>query len=356
MATTSAHAHPFFRSDGPAPSATLAPRQRRDTDDQAERLRQLAAQRRGDSATGVRVVAPAAEAEPRRPEPVRREVPTPPAATEPPAKRATTICVTSGKGGVGKSNVAVNLAVTLAKNGRKVVLLDADLGLANADVLCGLPLPSNLSHVIARRKRLAEVMVKAPGGFWLIGGASGLARMADLSDDDRASITRALGELERQADVIVIDTGAGIGPNVLAFTRCADHVVVVTTPEPTAVTDAYAVVKVLNNDVESAASLPGRRVSLLVNQARGADEARRVYDRVADVARQFLRVRVLDAGFVPSDPAVGAAVRGRVPFAVAAPAAPASAAMGVLAARLGQDDAPAAGAGFFRRLAGWLRP
>src|SRR5438552_13071057 len=144
--------------------------------------------------------------------------------------RASVIAITSGKGGVGKSNIAVNLSIKLASAGKNVVLLDADLGLANADVLCSIDLPYNLSHVIARKKELHEVMVTAPGGFKLIGGASGLARMADLTDFDRGRIVTALAELEHQADIILIDTGAGISPNVLAFTRAADHVLIVTTP------------------------------------------------------------------------------------------------------------------------------
>src|SRR5687767_6237710 len=152
-------------------------------------------------------------------------------------RRASVIAITSGKGGVGKSNVAVNLAIKLSAAGKRVVLLDADLGLANADVLCGVDLRSNLSHVIARKKELHEVMVKAPGGFRLIGGASGLARMADLSDLERQRIVSALAELEESADIILIDTGAGISPNVLSFTRAADQVLVLTTPEPTAITD-----------------------------------------------------------------------------------------------------------------------
>src|SRR5438093_2100696 len=116
---------------------------------------------------------------------------------------ASVIAVTSGKGGVGKSNISVNLAIQFASTGKQVVLLDADLGLANADVLCNVDLPCNLSHVIARKKELHEVMVTGPGGFSLIGGASGLARMADLSDDDRDRIIFALGELEQKADVIL---------------------------------------------------------------------------------------------------------------------------------------------------------
>lgn len=269
-------------------------------------------------------------------------------------RRASVIAITSGKGGVGKSNVAVNLAITLASAGKKVVLLDADLGLANADVLCNLDLPANLSHVIAKRKPLNDVMVDAPGGFQMIGGASGLARMADLSDADRQRIVTAMGELEQTADVILIDTGAGISPNVLAFTRAADNVLVVTTPEPTAITDAYAVVKVITRDNAD------RRVSLLVNQAHSAGEARVVHERIAKVARQFLSVSLFDAGYIPADEHVSASVRKRQPFVLAAPKCAAAEAMAQLAIRLEQGVAAAqssAGGGesFFHRMTGWLR-
>ncbi|WP_428939479.1 MinD/ParA family protein [Fontivita pretiosa] len=281
-------------------------------------------------------------------------------------KRATVIAVTSGKGGVGKSNVAVNLAIQLAGAGRDVVLLDADLGLANADVLCNVDLPFNLSHVIARKKELFEVLFKAPGGFRLIGGASGLARMADLSDFDRQRIVEALGELESRTDIIIIDTGAGISPNVLSFTRAADHVLVVTTPEPTAITDAYAVIKVLSRGGVGAAADAStqRRISLLVNQARSASESRVVYERIAKVAKQFLNVDVYEAGYVPADENVPLAVRRRTPFLLAAPRCPASQGIAQLAMRLEQGLAPrintrgggagGSGGGFFSRMVGWL--
>jgi flagellar biosynthesis protein FlhG len=279
--------------------------------------------------------------------------------TDPRRRRASVIAVTSGKGGVGKSNVAVNLAIKLASAGKEVVLLDADLGLANADVLCNVDLPYNLSSVIARKKELHEVMVKAPGGFSLIGGASGLARMADLSDADRQRIVRALADLEERADIILIDTGAGISPNVLSFTRAADHVLVVTTPEPTAITDAYAVVKVLHRDAAgSGPESTERRMSLLVNQARSPAEARVVHDRIAKVARQFLGVSVYDAGHVLADEAVPSAVRARVPFVLASPRSPASHCITQLAMRLEQGVVAAAGGGgdgFFNRMSQWFR-
>ena len=263
--------------------------------------------------------------------------------------RASVIAVTSGKGGVGKSNIAVNLAIQFAGAGKDVVLLDADLGLANADVLCNMDLPYNLSHVIARKKELREVMVKAPGGFRLIGGASGLARMADLSDFDRQRLVDSLVEVEYQTDVILIDTGAGISPNVLSFTRAADHVLVVTTPEPTAITDAYAVVKVVSRDGAE------RRISLLVNQARSVGEARVVYERIAKVARQFLGISVFDAGFVMLDEAVCVAVRRRLPFVMASPRCAASLGIAQLAVRL-QDGVAVNldSGGFFHRISRWL--
>jgi flagellar biosynthesis protein FlhG len=273
--------------------------------------------------------------------------------TDPPPmrrpSRARVIAVTSGKGGVGKSNLSVNLAVRFAACGKEVILLDADLGLANADVLCNVDLPLNLAHVIARRKTLTEVIVRTPGGFGLIGGASGLARMADLTDYDRQRVVDSLADLEDQADLIIIDTGAGISPNVLSFTRAADHVLVVTTPEPPAITDAYAVIKVLSRDRKD------KPVSLLVNQACSPQEAKVVYERIAAVARQFLSVQVLDAGHVSTDPQVPAAVRKRVPLMLNAPDSPAAICIGAVASRLEGSIGPAQEGGFFRRMLKWVR-
>lgn len=264
-------------------------------------------------------------------------------------QRASVIAITSGKGGVGKSNIAVNLSIKLASAGKNVVLLDADLGLANADVLCNIDLPFNLSHVIARKKDLSEVMVTAPGGFKLIGGASGLARMADLTDFDRRRIVESLVAVEHEADTIVIDTGAGISPNVLSFTRAADHVLVVTTPEPTAITDAYAVIKVISKDGMD------RRISLLVNQVRSLDEARLVHDRISRVAKNFLGVNVLDAGHMVADEQVRRAVVQRVPFLLSAPRCAASFCITQLAMRFEQGIALSQDGGFFSRMTRWLK-
>jgi flagellar biosynthesis protein FlhG len=166
-----------------------------------------------------------------------------------------------------------------------------------------------------------------------------------------------MSELEQSADVILVDTGAGISPNVLSFTRAADHVLIVTTPEPTAITDAYAVVKVLSRDRDS--EVAERRVSLLVNQVRNAHEAKIVHGRIAQVARQFLGVSVLDAGHMVSDGAVPLAVRRRTPFVLGTPKCPASQCVAQLAMRLEQGVAAEASSstngGFFNRMGRWFK-
>jgi flagellar biosynthesis protein FlhG len=263
--------------------------------------------------------------------------------------RALVVALTSGKGGVGKTNLAVNLAIEIARRGRRVVLLDADLGLANADVLLNVNPQCNLAHVVARRKSLEEVIVDAPGGIRFVAGASGLARMADLPPADRLRLVSSLDQLEWNADCIVVDTGAGISPSVLGFVQSADRAVIVTTPEPTAVTDAYAMIKVLTRS-----EVPAGSVSLLVNQARSVVEAEQVRDRIARVARQFLGVGVFDAGHIPFDPVVAEAVRRRTPFVLASPGCPASRAVAELAGRLEPGLELPERSGFFDRLGRWL--
>jgi flagellar biosynthesis protein FlhG len=262
--------------------------------------------------------------------------------------RATTLAVTSGKGGVGKTSVSVNLAVQLAQMGRRVILLDADLGTANADVICNLNAPRNLSHVVAGRCSLHEALVDAPGGFRLIAGASGLSQMAALGDFERARLMDQMRVLEDEADLILIDTGAGVGPNVLGFLVAVDQVLVVTTPEPTAITDAYAVIKTA---CRQSSELDLR---LLVNQVRDEREARGVHDRVAGVCRRFLNVTPRYAGYVLSDARVPHAVRRRQPFVLEHPASPASMCVHRLAHRIDRHAATPRDQGLLKRMAAWL--
>jgi flagellar biosynthesis protein FlhG len=273
-------------------------------------------------------------------------------------KRAQTIAITSGKGGVGKTNLAVNLATVLAAMRRRVVLLDADLGLANADILCNVQPRFNLAHVVAGRRGLAEVMTPVPAGFSLIPGASGLAKMADLSEPERKRIVTELEFVDETADALVIDTGAGIGRNVLSFTTTADHVVIVTTPEPTAITDAYAVMKVLVRcgTVDGG----GGKISVMVNMAHNRDEALQVHERIASVARQFLKTDIAFSGYVVNDEAVKQAVRKRVPFVQQYPNSAAARCVQAWANRMDHHvDISALTShgkpGFFARLASWWR-
>ncbi len=264
--------------------------------------------------------------------------------------RSRVMAIASGKGGVGKSNVCVNLAVRLASIGRKIIVLDADLGTANADVLCDLQPAGTLAHVVAGRRTLSDIILDAPGGFRLVPGVSGLAAMASLEDAQRTNLVTQMHALEHAADLILIDTGAGISPNILSFTACADELLVVTTPEPTAITDAYALMKAAHrqrHDVE---------MRLLVNMVRDRAEALRVFDRVDRVCRRFLGVSPRFAGHVVWDERVAQAVRRRRPFVLDAPGCPAARCIEALASRVDRSAQLPAGAGLMQRLTGWLRP
>jgi len=257
------------------------------------------------------------------------------------------IAVTSGKGGVGKSNVAVNLAAMLAGRGLRVTLVDMDLGLANDDLLLGLHCPHNLSHVMAGVRDIEEVSQDAPGGFRFVAGLSGDGGFADLSDLDRRRLVDHMALLERDGDVLLLDCGAGISRNVLTFALAADAVLVVTTPEPTAVADAYATVKALWREHYEGV------IHLLVNMAESRAEARAVCQRLAGVAKKFLKYPIADGGYLLHDRHVELAVRQRCPFVLRYPRCPASACMGAVAARLAKvKGRPDVGGGYFRRVVG----
>ena len=267
---------------------------------------------------------------------------------EPAVSRARIIAITSGKGGVGKTNVAVNLSIALSRLGKRVLLMDADLGTANADLLCNFaPGLGNIGHVIAGRRSLQEIIINAPGGFRMIPGASGLAQVAALEEYQRESLVAQLRQLEADADLMLIDTGAGVSPNVISFAAAADQQLVVTSPEPTAIADAYAVIKAIhqmNTDLD---------VRLVVNMARGKAEAMNVFQRIDGVCRRFLNLHIWYGGYVLLDSAVGRAVRKRNPFLLESPRCDASLSMQQVARSLDCKVTPSRKrGGFLRRLFG----
>jgi flagellar biosynthesis protein FlhG len=213
------------------------------------------------------------------------------------------IAVTSGKGGVGKSNVTVNLAVTLAQSGEKVMLMDADMGLANIDVLLGLNPGLNLSHVINGECSLEETIIEGPSGIKIVPASSGVAMMSDLTPAQNAGVIRSFSELTEPVDTLLIDTAAGLSDSVVSYTRAAREVIVVVCDEPASITDAYAMVKVLNRDYGV------ERFHVLANQARGATQGRELYNKLARVSERFLDVALDYLGCIPYDDCLKKAVQ-----------------------------------------------
>lgn len=259
--------------------------------------------------------------------------------------RARVVAIASGKGGVGKTVVATNLAIALSQRGRRIVLVDADLGTANVDVIFNVESKFDISHVIRGECMVDDVAICVRPGLHIVVGASGLASAADLSACDRLSLVDDLSSLEYGADLLLLDCGAGISQNVLAFARAADELLVVTTPEPTALTDAYALIKVVSR------SPCPPEIGTVVNQARTEREAAVVNERIASVAARFLGVSVRCAGHVLRDEHVPLAVRQRAPVVVRYPRCPAAGCISTLASRIDRAASkPASNGGFFRRV------
>lgn len=221
-----------------------------------------------------------------------------------------TLAVLSGKGGVGKSNVSVSLSCALADQGKRVVLLDADLGMANLDILCGVSAKYNLSHLVAGSRELREILIPLEERVFLLPGGVGLKEMADLDDEGMERVFDLLMELEDQADILILDTGAGIHKGVLSFAQAADMALLVTTPEPTSVRDAYGVIKSLGGGAQK----QGEELMLVVNMAGSRDEAREVAERIRMASMQFLGNAPAYLGYILRDDSVERAVRSRKIF------------------------------------------
>lgn len=260
---------------------------------------------------------------------------------------ARVLAVTSGKGGVGKTSTSVNLAISLAAQGRRVIVLDADLGLANVEVLMGLNALYNLQHVIEGSKGLLEILEKGPGGIEVIPGSSGLAKMADLGPEARRNILEGLRELQENVDFIIVDTMAGIGRNAVSFAAAADEILIVTTPEPSATVDAYAMLKTVYAQRRDAA------FRLIVNMASSRQQAAAVTANLANVAQQYLGCHLSSLGYIVRDPHVSQAVMQSRPFVLQFPASPAAKCVQEIASQIlhQRAETPSDRAGFFRRFA-----
>lgn len=238
------------------------------------------------------------------------------------------IAVTSGKGGVGKSSVVANLAFLFAKMGLRVLILDADMGLANIDVLLGLTPRYTMKDYLDGSCGFREIVLRGPGGVRIIPAGSGVLEMTDLGKEQLLSILGELGELKGEHDLLIIDTAAGVSSNVLKFNTIAEEVVVVVTPEPTSITDAYALIKLMSMKFKR------KRFSVLGNNVKGAGEADQVFNGLNAAVERFLSFSLSNLGFIPWDRRVANAIRSQRAFADLFPEAEATRMLRGVAERL----------------------
>jgi flagellar biosynthesis protein FlhG len=244
------------------------------------------------------------------------------------------IAVTGGKGGVGKTTVSANLAVSIAAQGRDVMLVDADLGLANVDVVLGLHTRFHLGHVVKGECSLEDAIVTGPHGLQVVPAASGIKQMANLSDAEQAGIIRAFSDLYHRVEVLVVDTAAGLHGSVLTFSQAAHHVLVVVCDEPASITDAYGLIKVLSREHGV------RRFQILANQTRRAGEGPDLFQKIARVCDRFLNVTLEFAGSVPYDDFLRRAVQRQTAVVEAYPASISSVALKNLARKADKWSVP----------------
>lgn len=225
------------------------------------------------------------------------------------------IAVTSGKGGVGKTNFCINLAIQLSRMGKRVVIIDADLGLANIEVLFSLMPRYSLADVLGGEKTIREVLTDGPEGIKFISGGSGLKELTNLSNRQIEFFIESFAELDDLSDIIIIDTGAGISNTVINFIKASDEIIVVTTPEPTSITDAYAIIKTVK--LESEEYIP--KFNIVVNRVDDDEEGQDVYNKLSNAALKFLDIDIHKLGFIPYDKYLVKAVKRQEPVKLAYP-------------------------------------
>lgn len=244
------------------------------------------------------------------------------------------IAVTGGKGGVGKTSVAINTAVALARQGKRVAILDADFGLANVDVLLGLSAPNTIEQLLDGECTLADILLTGPFGIRIIPASSGARRLTRMTLLEQAGLIRAFSELATQIDVLLVDTAAGIADSVLTFANASQELLLVLCNEPSSLTDAYALVKLMNRDFGR------RRFRVVANMVADDDEGRQLLQRLAGVCDQFLDVTLRYAGAIPFDTQLRDAVKAQRAVSEYAPSAPSSLAFQRLADNIAQWPVP----------------
>ncbi len=251
---------------------------------------------------------------------------------ERPQSAARVITVTSGKGGVGKTSIAVNLAIQLQRMGKRVIILDADFGLANIEVMLGIRPQYNLADLMFRGKALSEIITKGPENIGFISGGSGIQELARMTKEQVMYLTQKLVELDSMADVIIVDTGAGIADNVLEFVTASSEVILVATPEPTSITDAYALLKALNR--RAGFSREHTSIKMISNRVRSEAEGISLYEKMSVVVDKFLNIQPEFLGIIPQDDMISKAVMVQKPITMAYPNSPAAKAMQTIVAKL----------------------
>lgn len=250
------------------------------------------------------------------------------------ARPVQVIAVTGGKGGVGKSNISVNLSIALAEMRRRVVLMDADLGLANVDVLLGLKAQHTLADVLSGEYGLEDVMVRGPSGMKIVPASSGVQQMAALGPQQHAALINAFSDLSDQLDVLIVDTAAGISDTVVSFVRASQEVVVVVCDEPSSITDAYALIKLLNKEYNMV------RFRVIANMTRSLQEGRNLFNKLNMVCERFLDVTLQYVGHVPFDENVRKAVQRQKALLEFAPRCKAAQAIRSIAQKVDQWPLP----------------
>lgn len=246
-------------------------------------------------------------------------------------RRARVITVTSGKGGVGKSNVSVNLAIHFKKMGKRVIIFDADFGLANVEVIFGIVPKYNMFDMIYNNKSITDILTSGPLGIEFISGGSGVQELLKLDQTQLAYMIEKLYELDRLADIIIIDTGAGISNAVLDFVAASNEVLLVTTPEPTAITDAYAVLKAIS---KRHGNINEKQINLLVNRTDSDFEGQEIFEKLNKVTDRYLGLNLTNIGYLPNDKQLVKAVVEQKPVTILYPRAPVSKGIEALAERL----------------------